>query len=116
MYSASMGGLSGDRRSEVELRAIMDLAASPELIISVLRLLSDWYKIFGDGFRDKKTPEHVEEILAQAEKNPQKVDRAEIEGSLARVLEPDDAAIVKSDLDRLLLWRIQWIGGAHYRK
>ena len=97
-------------RSEVELLTIMDLYASPESIISVLRLLSDWYKIFGDVFRDEKTPEHVEEILAQAEKNPEKAEKAQVEGSLTRVLEPDDAAIVKSDLERLLLWRIEWIG------
>jgi len=94
----------------------MDLHASPESIISVLRLLSDWYKLFGGGFRDKKTPEHVEELLVQAEKNPEKVDQAEIEDRLARVLEPDDAAIVKSDLELLLLWRIEWIGGVGYSK
>jgi hypothetical protein len=94
----------------------MDLQASPESIISVLRLLSDWYKIFGGGFRDKKTPERVEEILVQAEKNPEKIDKAEIEGHLTRVLEPNDAAIVKGDLERLLLWRIQWIGEVGYSK
>jgi predicted nucleotidyltransferase len=95
---------------------VMDLDANPELIISVLRLLSDWYKIFGDVFRDRKTPEHVEEILLQLEKNPEKLDMAEIEGSLTRVLEPNDAAIVKADLERLLLWRIEWIGGLGYSK
>jgi hypothetical protein len=94
----------------------MDLDSSPESMISVLRLLSDWYKIFGDGFRDKKTPQHLEEILVQAEKNPEKADKAEIEGSLTRVLEPNDAAIVKGDLELLLLWRIEWIGGVGYSK
>jgi len=94
----------------------MDLPASPELMISVLRLLSDWYRIFGDGFKDKKTPEHVEEILVQAENNPGKVGKAEIEVSLTRVLESNDAAIVKDDLERLLLWRIEWIGGVGYSK
>jgi hypothetical protein len=89
----------------------MDLQVSPESIVSVLRRLSDWYQIFGDGFRDKKTPEHVEEILVQAEKDPGRVDKAQIEGSLTRALEPNDAAIVKGDLELLLLWRIEWIGG-----
>jgi predicted nucleotidyltransferase len=78
--------------------------------------MSDWYKIFGEGFRDKKTPEHVEEILVQAEKHPEKVDKAEIEDSLTRVLEPNDAVIVKADFELLLLWRIEWIGKAGYGK
>jgi hypothetical protein len=94
----------------------MDLHVSPELIIAVLRRLSEWYKIFGDGFIDKKTPEHVEEILVQAEKNPEKVDKAQIEGSITRLLEPNDAAVVKGDLELLLLWRIEWIGGVGYSK
>jgi hypothetical protein len=76
---------------------------SPELVISCLRFLLEGYKIARDKFRDTKTPERVEEILVQAEKTPENVDPAEIERRLNDALEPNDAAIVKGDLELLSL-------------
>jgi hypothetical protein len=80
---------------------MIDPHINPELAINGLRLLLDGYKVFRDRFRDKKTPERVEEILAQADKTPGKA--AEIEQNLAKSLEPGDAAIVKGDLELLSL-------------
>ena len=60
------------------------------------------YKVFRDRFRDKSTPDRVEEILVEAEKTPAKA--AEIEQTLTNTLEPSDAAIVKGDLELLSLF------------
>lgn len=73
---------------------------SPELAISALRLLMEGYKIGRDRFKDKKTPDRVEEIVTRAEKAPQ-ADTKEIERSLSEKLDPEDAAIVRGDLELL---------------
>lgn len=75
---------------------------TPELIISGLRLLMEGYKFGRDQFKDKKTPERVEEILTRAEQEGS-VDRKQIEDRLTEKLEPADAAIVKNDLQLLSL-------------
>lgn len=80
---------------------MIDAHMTPELAIHGLRLLLEGYKVFRDRFRDKKTPERVEQILVEAEKTPHNV--AEIEQSLTKTLEPGDAAIVKGDLELLTL-------------
>src|SRR5262245_38138479 len=80
---------------------MIDPHFSPELALNGLRLLLEGYKVFRDRFKDKKTPDHVEEILVQAEKSPEKA--AEIEQTLTKALEPCDAAIVKGDLELLSL-------------
>ena len=70
---------------------------TPELVISGLRLLIEGYKAGRDRFKDKKTPDRVEEILTRAEKAPQ-ADTKQIERSISEELDPRDAAIVKGDL------------------
>jgi hypothetical protein len=75
---------------------------TPELVISALRLLMEGYKVGRDRFKDKKTPDRVEEIVTRAEKTKQ-IDTKEIERSLAETLDPTDAAIVKGDLELLSL-------------
>jgi len=81
---------------------MIDPHITPELAINGLRLLLDGYKVFRDRFRDKSTPDRVEEILVEAEKTPEKA--AEIEQSLIKTLEPSDAATVKGDLELLTLF------------
>ena len=83
------------------MQPMIDPHITPELVVNALRVLLEGYKIFGDRFRDKKTPERVEKILVEAEKAPEKA--AEIEQSLTKSLEPGDAAIVKGDLELLSL-------------
>jgi hypothetical protein len=75
---------------------------TPEAVISGLRLLMDVYKLRHDRFKDKKTPDKVEEILTRAEQRPQ-ADSNEIERSLSEDLDPTDAATVKRDLELLSL-------------
>lgn len=75
---------------------------TPELVISALRLLIDGYKVGRDRFKDKKTPDRVEEIVTRAEKAPQ-ADTKEIERSLNENLDPSDAVIVRGDLELLSL-------------
>jgi hypothetical protein len=76
----------------------------PDLVVSSLRLLVDIYKLASDRFKDKKTPERIEEIVVRAEQaSPRTADKAEIERSIAEALDPGDAAIVKSDLELLSL-------------
>jgi hypothetical protein len=74
----------------------------PDTLISALRLLLDGYKLFGDRFKNKETPEKVGEILTRAEKTPS-VDTKQIEQSITQALGPEDAAIVKNDLSLLSL-------------
>jgi len=75
---------------------------TPELVINALRLLIEGYKVGRDRFKDKKTPDRVEEILTRAEKAPQ-ADTKQIERSISEELDPGDAAIVKGDLELLSL-------------
>lgn len=75
---------------------------TPELVISALRLLIEGYKVGRDRFKDKKTPDRVEEILTRAEKAPQ-ADTKQIERSISEELDPRDAAIVQGDLELLSL-------------
>lgn len=75
---------------------------SPELVISGLRLLMEGYKFGRDQFKDKKTPERVEEIVTRAEKSP-RLGSQQIEEEITNVLDPSDAAIVKGDLELLSL-------------
>jgi hypothetical protein len=70
---------------------------NPELILNGLRFLLDGYKTYRERFKDKKTPDRVEEIVIRAEK-----ETADIERSLD-ALEPSDAAIVRGDLELLSL-------------
>ena len=81
---------------------MIDPHITPELALNGLRLLLEGYKVFRDRFRDRSTPDRVEEILVEAEKTPEKA--AEIEQSLVKTLEPSDAAIVKGDLELLTLF------------
>jgi hypothetical protein len=74
----------------------------PELVVSSLRLLVDIYKLARDRFKDKKTPDRVEEIVIRAEQN-KNLDAKQIEESITKTLDADDAAIVKSDLELLSL-------------
>ena len=76
---------------------------SPELIMSGLRLLLEGYKVGRERFKDRKTPDRVEEIVTRAEKSPQQADAKEIERDLTETLDPTDAAIVKGDLELLSL-------------
>lgn len=76
---------------------------SPELVMSGLRLLLEGYKVGRERFKDKKTPDRVEEIVTRVEKSPQQADTREIERNLTETLDPTDAAIVKSDLELLNL-------------
>jgi hypothetical protein len=72
----------------------------PHLFVSGLRLLLDIYKLANDRFKDRKTPERVEEILTRAERS--RHGKEEIERSLD-ALEPHDAEIVRNDLQLLSL-------------
>jgi hypothetical protein len=75
---------------------------TPETIINGLRLLLDGYKVARDRFKDKKTPDRIEEIVIRAEKaEPKTVSNEDIERSIKEDLEPSDAAIVRGDLDLL---------------
>ena len=79
---------------------------SPEFVVSSLRLLVESYKLARERFKDKKTPEHVEEIIItiREERNKQKnVDMDQVERLLTSKLEASDAAVVKSDLQLLNL-------------
>ncbi len=81
-----------------------DAHLSPELIISSLRLLVEVYKLGRDKFKDKKTPDRVEEIVIRVENAPpNSVNAAEIERRITDALDPGDAAIVKGDLELLSL-------------
>jgi hypothetical protein len=82
--------------------APMPVHVSPEFVLNSLRLLLEGYKVARDRFKDKKTPDHVEDIVIRAEKAPQ-ADTKEIERSLNESLDPADAAIVKGDLELLRL-------------
>jgi len=76
----------------------------PDTVISALRLLLDGYKLARDRFKDKKTPDRIEEIVIRAENaEPKTVSKEDIERSIKEDLEPGDAAIVKGDLDLLSL-------------
>jgi hypothetical protein len=74
---------------------------SSEFYINALRFLLEGYKVARDRFKDKKTPEHVEDIVVKAEKS-QSPASADIERGIDR-LEPGDAAIVKADLQLMSL-------------
>lgn len=77
---------------------------TPEVIISSLRLLLETYKIGRDRFKDKKAPEDIEKIVIRAEKaEPRTLDAAEIHRSITQTLGPEDAAMVKGDLELLSL-------------
>jgi hypothetical protein len=75
---------------------------TPELVISGLRLLMEGYKVGRDRFKDKETPDRVDEIVTRAEKTRQ-ADTKQIERSITEELDPGDAAIVKGDLELLSL-------------
>ena len=84
------------------MQSVIDPHISPELVVSGLRLLLDGYKVARDRFRDKKTPDRIEEIVLHAEKaSPRAVDKAEMDRRITEALDPDDAAIVKGDLELL---------------
>jgi hypothetical protein len=76
---------------------------SPELVINALRFLLEGYKVARDRFKDSKTPDRVEDIVTRAESSPG-TDAKQIEQSIAQTLNPDDAAIVRSDLELLSLF------------
>lgn len=81
-----------------------DAHITPELILSGLRLLVEGYKLARDRFKDKKTPDRVEEVIIEAEQaKPETVDASEIERRVAEALDPSDAAIVKGDMELLSL-------------
>lgn len=64
----------------------------------------DGYKLASDRFKDKKTPEELEKIVIKAERSePKTLDAAEIDRNLTESLTPEDAAIVKGDLELLSL-------------
>lgn len=74
------------------------------LVISLLRLLLDGYKVASDKFKDKKTPDRIEKIVARAEKaEPTTVSKEDIERSIKEDIDPGDAAIVTGDLEMLSL-------------
>jgi hypothetical protein len=77
---------------------------SPDFYVNALRFLLEGYKVARDRFKDKKTPEHVEDIVIRAEKSPAPASE-EIERSIDR-LDPGDAAIVKGDLQLMSLLMI----------
>lgn len=78
--------------------------ATPEFVVSSLRFLLDSYKLARERFKDKKAPEELEKIVIKAEKSePKTLNAAEIERSLTESLTPEDAAIVKGDLELLSL-------------
>jgi hypothetical protein len=85
---------------------VIEAHVSPDLIISGLRLLMEGYKLARDRFKDRKTPDRVEEIVVRAEKTPP-ISKAEIEQSITDALDPGDATIVKGDLERLGLLMLQ---------
>jgi hypothetical protein len=86
------------------MQSVIDPHVSPELAISGLRLLLEGYKVARDRFKDKRTPDRIEEIVVRAENaSPRRVDKAEIDRSITETLNPDDAAIVKGDLELLSL-------------
>lgn len=74
---------------------------SPDFYINALRFLLEGYKVARDRFKDKKTPEQVEDIVIRAEKSPSLAAK-EIERSIDK-LDPGDATIVKSDLQLMSL-------------
>jgi hypothetical protein len=77
---------------------------TPEFVVSSLRFLLDSYKLARDRFKDKKAPEELEKIVIKAERSePKTLDAAEIERDLTESLTPEDAAIVKGDLELLSL-------------
>lgn len=76
---------------------------SPELVLNALRFLLEGYKVARDRFKDSKTPDRVEDIVTRAESSPG-TDAKQIEQSIAQTLNPDDAAIVRSDLELLSLF------------
>jgi len=76
---------------------------TPEFVVSSLRLLLDGYKLARDKFKDKKAPEDIEKIVIRAEKSEPTIDAAEIERNLTESLTPEDAAVVKGDLELLSL-------------
>lgn len=76
---------------------------NPELVVSALRLLMEGYKLARDKFKDKKTPDRVEEIVIRAEKSQPRLNQAELERSITEALDPSDAEIVKGDLELLSL-------------
>ncbi len=85
-------------------RPVTDAHITPELILSGLRLLVEGYKLARDRFKDKKTPDRVEEVIIEAEQaKPETVDASEIERRVAEALDPSDAAIVKGDMELLSL-------------
>jgi hypothetical protein len=68
---------------------------TPEIIISSLRLLVDGYKLARERFKDKKTPERVEEIIitiTEEQKSHKAVDMEQIDRLLSSKLEVTDAA------------------------
>jgi hypothetical protein len=77
---------------------------SPDFYINALRFLLEGYKVARDRFKDKKTPEQVEDIVVQAEKSPSSA-VSDIERGIDR-LEPGDAAIVKGDLQLMSLFMV----------
>jgi hypothetical protein len=84
----------------------MTTHVTPELIVSCLRLLADGYKLVRDRFKDKKTPENVEEIVIKIDKRHKgatTIDETEIDHMLTSTLNAEDAALVKSDLELLAL-------------
>jgi hypothetical protein len=77
---------------------------TPELIVSSLRFLLESYKLGRDRFKDKKAPEDIEKIVTQAEKaEPKTIDAADLDRSITETLGPEDAAMVKGDLELLSL-------------
>jgi len=74
---------------------------SPDFYINALRFLLEGYKVARDRFKDKKTPEQVEDIVIRAEKSPSSA-AEEIERSIDK-LDPGDATIVKGDLQLMSL-------------
>ncbi len=80
---------------------------SPDTVINLLRLALDLAKFRRDKFKDPRTPERAEQILAEAEKqDPSTLDASEIGRRLSDVLDPVDAEIVRSDLELLGLLAI----------
>jgi hypothetical protein len=77
---------------------------TPELIVSSLRFLLESYKLGRERFKDKKAPEDIEKIVTRAERaEPKTLDAADLDRSITDALGPEDAAIVKGDLELLSL-------------
>jgi hypothetical protein len=71
---------------------------------SSLRFLLESYKLGRERFKDKKAPEDIETIVIQAEKaEPKTIDAADLDRSITEALGPEDAAVVKGDLELLSL-------------